>query len=156
MNKPTLQTYFVVEMHDDLIASYGGATGLREASLLSSALGHAGIARQLSDPSVYDLAAIYCYHLCMNHPFVDGNKRTACATMLMFLALHDLAFVDPMCDAVTTMVAIANKEMDKQQLAEWIEGWSWQTKPLEVYDLPTIYQEIKVYHDALFRRLAEV
>jgi len=156
MQKTTLETEFVIEMHDDLIATYGGALGLRDMSLLSSALGQAELSRQFSEPSVHDLAATHGYHLCMDHPFVDGNKRTAAATMLVFLALHDLALVDPFAELVEDMVSIANKEIGKRELAELLQGNSWSTKPSGNNDLSTIYKDIKVYHGALFQKLAEV
>ena len=157
MQKPTLQTGFVIEMHDDLIATYGGASGLRDMSLLHSALGQAELSRQFSEPSVCDLAATYGYHLCMDHPFVDGNKRTAAATMIVYLAMHDLALVDPFAELVDGMVAIANKKMDKKGLADLLYSYSCHARPPSGnYDLSTNYRDIKVYHGALFKKLAEV
>ena len=92
-----ITTGFVIEMHNDLIETYGGTKGLREPPLLDSALGQAELARHFAGPyagpSVYDLAATYCFHLCMDHPFVDGSKRTACAVLLVYLALHDIAVI---------------------------------------------------------------
>ncbi len=155
--KKTLHADFVIEMHNDLIASYGGTTGLRDISLLNSALGQAELTKQFSAPSVHDLAATYGYHLCMDHPFLDGNKRTACAVMLVHLALHDLALVDPIAELVETMVSIVNKQMSKRVLAELLEDYSWQTKPvMGSHGLSVIYQEIKTYHSELFQKLAEV
>lgn len=143
-------------MHNDLIASYGGASGLRDPGLLSSALGRVGFEKQFSQPSVYDLAAIYCYHLCMNHPFVDGNKRTACAVMLVHLALHDIALIAEDCELVDVMVSLASGEISKRQLVACLECITWSTKPMESYELQSVYQEIKVYHSELFRELAKV
>lgn len=151
-----ITTDFVIEMHNDLIATYGGASGLREPSLLSSACASAELVKQFADPSVYDLAAAYCYYLCMDHPFVDGNKRTACAVALVYLALNDIALIVEDCELVAVMVSVANKEMDKQQLAEWLESSTWSTRPMSSYELQSVYQEIKVYHSELFRELAKV
>lgn len=147
---------FVIEIHNDLIASYGGSLGLREPSLLNSALGQTDLAKHFSDPSVYDLAATYGYHLCMDHPFVDGNKRTACAVMLVYLALHDIAVIVEDCELVAVMLEIANGELNKKGLATVLEGITWSMRPMKSYELQSAYQEIKAYHDALFRELAKV
>lgn len=151
-----ITTEYVISIHNDLIATYGGSLGLREPSLLSSALGQAELAKHFSEPTVYDLAATYCYHICMDHPFIDGNKRTACAVMLVCLALHDIAVIVEDCELVAIMLEIANGELNKKGLATVLGGITWSTRPMESYELPTIYQEIKAYHDALFRELAKV
>lgn len=149
-----METDFVIEMHDDLIASYGGATGLREASLLSSALAQVDAVKQFSQPSLYDLAATYCYHLCQNHPFVDGNKRTACAVTLVFLALSDIAIIAHYSEIVKVMRDVAGKQMNKKDLTEWLEDLTWDTTRMDSYELPLVYKEVKKYHGDVFRVLA--
>lgn len=77
----------VIELHDVLIQKFGGITGVREVGLLESALAAPMMAvfgRELHK-SVYDKAGAYLYHIARNHPFCDGNKRTASATALAFL-----------------------------------------------------------------------
>ncbi len=80
----------VVEIHDAVLQAHGGAEGVRETALLESAV-HApqagmGGTPLLTDPD--DIAAAYLFYLCRNHAFLDGNKRTALATALVFLRLN--------------------------------------------------------------------
>lgn len=82
----------VLAIHDEVLAAHGGSAGLREVALLESAVAapQATImgAPLLSDP--VEIAAAYLFYLCRNHPFVDGNKRTALATCLVFLSENKL------------------------------------------------------------------
>jgi death-on-curing protein len=77
-------------IHDDQIASFGGTPGLRDEGLLDSALAQpqATFGQQWLHPTIPEQAAVYLYHLAMNHPFVDGNKRTAFAVMDTFLRVN--------------------------------------------------------------------
>lgn len=81
----------VLALHEDQIRRYGGAIGLRDAGLLSSAVAtpRATFAGELLHGTLVEIAAAYLYHLARNHPFVDGNKRTALAACLAFLWLND-------------------------------------------------------------------
>lgn len=82
----------VLAIHDEVLGAHGGSAGLREVALLESAVAapQATImgAPLLSDP--VEIAAAYLFYLCRNHPFVDGNKRTALATCLVFLSENKL------------------------------------------------------------------
>lgn len=71
----------VIMIHDDQIKSFGGSLGIRDYGLLKSAVFQPQVSfnGQLLHPNIYSQAAAYLYHLTMNHPFVDGNKRTAFA-----------------------------------------------------------------------------
>ncbi len=77
----------ILWLHDDQIASFGGTTGVRDLGLLDSALSQpkASFGGELLHPTIAEQAAAYLYHLAMNHPFVDGNKRTALASMEAFI-----------------------------------------------------------------------
>lgn len=77
----------VINIHDLLIMKYGGLMGLRDLGLLSSAVEtpKAQIDRHFLHKTVFDKAAAYLFHICKNHPFLDGNKRTAAAASLVFL-----------------------------------------------------------------------
>lgn len=68
--------------------------------------------------TIYEMAAAYAFHICKNHPFLDGNKRTAYSVMLLFLSLNDFDFVDDDQEHYAVMMAVANGEMTKQQLSE--------------------------------------
>ena len=79
-------------IHAEVLAAHGGGAGLREEALLESAVA-APQATMMSEPlftEPVEIAAAYLFYLCRNHPFVDGNKRTALATCLVFLSENDL------------------------------------------------------------------
>ena len=81
----------------DQIRRYGGAYGVRDNDLLSSALAMPGTTfeGQYLHKDLYDQAAAYAFHLWQNHPFLDGNKRTALASALVFLSLNGMELNDP-------------------------------------------------------------
>ena len=82
----------VKAIHDEVLAAHGGASGLREAALLESAVA-APRATMMGEPLLADpveVAAAYLFYLCRTHPFVDGNKRVALATCLVFLSANGL------------------------------------------------------------------
>jgi death-on-curing protein len=85
----------VLALHADQIRRYGGATGLLEAGLLSSALAapQASHEGRFLHGTLFEMAAAYLFHICQNHPFLDGNKRTALASCLIFLWLNDYEVV---------------------------------------------------------------
>ncbi len=79
----------VVEaLHAEQLRRHGGAQGLRDENALVSALHRAENKTVYGEPTVYDLAAAYVVGLARNHAFVDGNKRTAIVTAMLFLALN--------------------------------------------------------------------
>lgn len=80
----------VINTHDELIETYGGLKGIRDIGLLESALQMpaAGIQGKYLHRTIYDKAAAYLYYITMNHPFLDGNKRTAVMSSLMFLSVN--------------------------------------------------------------------
>ncbi|MFO1336843.1 MAG: type II toxin-antitoxin system death-on-curing family toxin [Burkholderiaceae bacterium] len=109
-------------VHDEQLAEHGGATGVRDEGLFESALSRARNLAAYGGPDVADLAAAYGFGIARNHPFVDGNKRTAFVAVELFLALngHDLAADD--ADCVLTMLAVAAGEMDEAGFAAWIRA----------------------------------
>ncbi len=87
---PTVEA--VRAIHAEVLSAHGGGAGLREEALLESALA-APQATMMGEPlftAPVEIAAAYLFYLCRNHPFVDGNKRTALATCLVFLSENDL------------------------------------------------------------------
>lgn len=82
----------VLAIHSEVLAAHGGSAGLRDNSLLESAVA-APQATMMGTPMFsepVEIAAAYLFYLCSNHPFVDGNKRTALATCLVFLSENGL------------------------------------------------------------------
>jgi death-on-curing protein len=114
---PTIEA--VKAIHAEVLAAHGGGAGLREAALLESAVA-APQATMMGEPLFTDpveVAAAYLFYLCRNHPFVDGNKRTALATCLVFLSENELLPEDQLeveaWEALTLDVAASR--IDREQ-----------------------------------------
>lgn len=110
-------------LHRRSIAEFGGASGLRDPALLASA-----ISRPLnrfhysSEENCAALAAAYAFGIARNHPFVDGNKRTAFAAMEVFLILNGWRLSADDADVIQTFLALASGAITETQLADWIEA----------------------------------
>ena len=113
----------VIAIHDDQVRLYGGAYGIRDAAGLDAALHmpQAQFDGEFLHPTILHMAAAYGFHLCQNHPFIDGNKRTAGMVMLTFLQFNGLEPLATELDYYTTMMAVAAEQMRKEQLAEWLQ-----------------------------------
>jgi len=116
----------VVEaVHLDQIREHGGLIGIRDDNALESALARA---RQRwsyeEDVGLARLAADYAFGIASNHPFRDGNKRTAFLAAVIFLGLNGLDFVAPEDEVVEKMFALAAGDLDEVALTEWIESRS--------------------------------
>ena|SRR5690349_11112969 len=122
MNEPTwLRLEAILAAHDDQLAEHGGGVGVRDQGLLESALARPLNLHAYGEPSLVKLAAAYAFGIARNHPFVDGNKRTALVAAELFLALngHDLTATDVEC--VETFLALAAGEISEEELAAWID-----------------------------------
>jgi death-on-curing protein len=110
----------VLDIHEEQLALFGGPGGIRDTGLLESALARAHnlFAYGESDPA--KLAAAYAFGIARNHPFVDGNKRTSLATLLVFLGLNDIAFAPPPAETTAIMLGLAAGEIGEEELANWI------------------------------------
>lgn len=108
-------------IHADQIATHGGLPGVRDAAMLDAALGRArskwGYATLTDLPT---LSAAYAFGIARNHPFNDGNKRTAFLTMVAFLGLNGVEFDAPEHEVVTAFTALAAGASDEVSLAAWI------------------------------------
>ncbi|MBI2093926.1 MAG: type II toxin-antitoxin system death-on-curing family toxin [Candidatus Omnitrophica bacterium] len=114
----------VVEVHADQIQRYGGQGGVRDFGLLESAMAQpeASFAGQWLHGGLYDMASAYAYHLCQNHPFIDGNKRTALACALVFLELNGLGVGDPEGLLKKAMLQMASGKMSKVAFAQLLRS----------------------------------
>jgi len=113
----------ILAIHDDQIRLYGGVYGVRDAAGLDSAL-HTPQAQfdgQFLHSTIFEMAAAYGFHLSQNHPFIDGNKRTAGMVMFTFLKLNGLEPVASEADYYATMMAVASGQMSKEELAAWVQ-----------------------------------
>jgi len=113
----------VLAIHDDQIRLYGGAYGIRDAANLDAALHmpQAQFAGEYLHPTIFHMAAAAGFHLCQNHPFIDGNKRTAGMVMFTFLALNGYELTATETDYYTVMMAVASSRMTKEQLVDWLQ-----------------------------------
>jgi death on curing protein len=103
----------------DQIRRYGGIYGLRDTDLLSSALAmpSASYDGKFLHADLFEQAAAYAFHISQNHPFIDGNKRTALASALVFLSLNGIELDDPKQRLFRLMVDVSSKGMTKQEIA---------------------------------------
>ena len=109
----------ILFLHDDQINSFGGTPGLRDRGLLESALSQplATFGGELLHPTISEQAAAYLYHLAMNHPFLDGNKRTAFAAMDTFLRVNGYRLVMTNEEAYELVIQVVQGNLDKEELA---------------------------------------
>ena len=107
-------------VHDEQIAEHGGSAGLRDAALLESALARPLNLAAYGKPDFAELAACYGVAIAKNHPFLDGNKRTAFVAVELFLMLNGWQLNAPDTDAVLTMLSVAAGRTDEVAFADWI------------------------------------
>lgn len=114
----------LLAVHDEQLAEHGGGTGVRDAGALTSALARPRNLVAYGAPDVFDCAAAYAVGIARNHPFVDGNKRTAFVAMELFLQLNGQALLVDDADAVTTMLGVAAGQVSEASLAAWLRAHS--------------------------------
>lgn len=114
----------VITIHFAAITRFGGMDGVRDEGLLESALGQPfqGFGDDDFYPTVAQKAARYAYGIASNHPFADGNKRTATAVMGAFLRMNGYRFKPRHDELLETMIGVANGSVSFEQLAEWVEA----------------------------------
>jgi len=118
-----LSEALILAIHEDQIRLYGGIYGIRDAARLDAAL-HVPQAQfdgQFLHTSILQMAAAYGFHLCQNHPFIDGNKRAAGMAMFTFLKLNGLEPVVAEFDYYVKMMEVASGQLSKEQLAVWLQ-----------------------------------
>lgn len=107
-------------VHLEQLAEHGGGAGTRDQALFESALARPHNLAHYGNPDVFDLAAAYAVGLAKNHPFVDGNKRTAYVAMELFLILNGTQLTADDASATLTMLAVAAGDIDEPTLAQWL------------------------------------
>ena len=115
-----LTVEIVKEIHATAISMFGGLEGLREPTLLESAV--AAPQASFGGKSIFgdtvEIAAAYLYYLCSNHPFVDGNKRVALGSCLVFLELNGFKFADDSEDWENLTLAVAASLLSRQEITD--------------------------------------
>lgn len=107
-------------VHDEQLAEHGGAAGVRDEGLFESAVARPQHLAHYGQPDVADLAAAYGFGLARNHPFIDGNKRTAFVAVELFLDCNGQRLVADDAECVLVMLAVAEGSLDETGFADWI------------------------------------
>ena len=116
----------VIEAHADQINRHGGQHGVRDLSLLQSALAQpeASFGGEWLHTTLHEMAATYAYHICQNHPFFDGNKRAALVCSLVFLELNGVHVEDPKGLFEDAVLRMASGKMSKTEFKVLLEKLS--------------------------------
>jgi death-on-curing protein len=125
MSEPEwLDTTIVLDVHAEQLALFGGAEGVRDIGLLESALARPLNKFAYGETDLAALAAAYAFGIARNHPFVDGNKRAAFASIIVFLGLNEIDFDVPAEAATAIILSLAAGEVSEESLARWIrDNW---------------------------------
>ena len=115
-----IQREVIVAIHEMQLAEHGGLEGVRDAGLLDSALGRPQNLAAYEAPDAAALAAAYGWGIARNHPFIDGNKRTAFVAIELFLQLNGGALHASDADCVLTMLSVAAGDLPEDTLADWL------------------------------------
>lgn len=112
----------VILAHAEQVAEHGGASGIRDEGLLESALARPENLAAYGDPDAAELAASYAFGLARNHPFVDGNKRTAFVTSASFLIINGFRLDVSEAEAAVIFLDLAAGSMSEEELAAWFRA----------------------------------
>jgi death-on-curing protein len=115
-----LSQQIVLAIHDEQLAEHGGAIGLRDPGLLESALARPMNRAGYGDPDIAELAAVYAIAIVQNHPFLDGNKRTAYVMLETFLELNGASFPVSDIEAVIAMLSLAAGDSSDEEFTSWV------------------------------------
>lgn len=108
--------------HAEQLAEHGGGEGVRDARLLESAMARPQNLAAYGEPDIAALAAAYAYGIARNHPFVDGNKRTAAVVSETFLILNGHVLDVSDAELVVAFLALAAGELSEEELGDWFRS----------------------------------
>lgn len=116
----------IVRIHFKVIKQYGGADGVHDIGLLESAVARpkAGFGEYEAYPDLFAKAAVLLHSLIKNHPFIDGNERTALTACSLFLTRNGYLLEAPEKNLFNFILSIANDKLDAQQITEWLKTHS--------------------------------
>ncbi len=125
----------VIFLHDDFILTYGGSSGIRDFGLLESAIFRSQASFGGTDlyPTIFDKAAALLHGILFNHPFVDGNKRTAIGAAAAFLAKNGWSLKAKLEEVVAFPLAIEKTRPDIDTIALWLKEHSKKEKAKAVW-----------------------
>jgi death on curing protein len=115
--------YVIIYFQEQLIDIYGGTMGIRDEGMLDSALEQPKVmfGGSFLHDSITKMAAAYGFHLCNNHPFIDGNKRIAFVAMDTFLQKNGFEICATEKEAYVIMIKLASGKLTKEELTNWLE-----------------------------------
>jgi death-on-curing protein len=114
----------IVDMHTEQLVNFGGPPGIRDQGMLESALARPINRWSYGETDLAALAAAYAFGLAKNHPFVDGNKRTAFHALMVFLWINGVRFSPKPAEATTIILSLAAGEVSEESLTRWIrDNW---------------------------------
>lgn len=113
----------VLSLHEEQIRLFGGSSGVRETNLLLSAIGNveATFGEVFLHETIFEMAAAYLYGICRNHPFVDGNKRSAVAAALTFLDMNGIEVDAEENEFYDLVIGVAEGRVSKAAIAVFLE-----------------------------------
>jgi death on curing protein len=117
----------VLTLHEQSLAEFGGAASISDEGMLDSALGKPENLFAYGKPTIFALAASYCFGLMKNHPFIDGNKRVGFTVAVVFLELNGYRFKATEAYAVLRTLAFAAGELSEPKYAAWLKANSRRT-----------------------------
>jgi death-on-curing protein len=114
----------IIESHQNQIDTYGGSDGIRDIGLLESAIAQpeASFGGQYLHADIFEMAAAYLYHLVMNHPFVDGNKRVGLEAALIFLEINNENLKASDQELVDLVLKTTAGQVGKREIAEFFRS----------------------------------
>lgn len=110
----------ILAIHEALIAEHGGVSGVRDDGLLEAGLARPQNKAAYGGASIFELAASYAFGICRNHPFIDGNKRTALMAVYVFLRLNGWRLIASEAEAVVMIRDLAAGEIGEAEITNWI------------------------------------
>ncbi len=140
-----LERGLVLALHDRQLAEHGGSSGVRDEGLLESALARPQPLHAYGDPppDLADLAATLAFGLARNHPFVDGNKRTAAVACESFIELNRGELLAEDAELFPVFLAVAEGHMKVEEFAPWLRAHMAPTPPRGVHEPRPRYRRTK-------------
>ena len=144
-----LEKALVLAIHDRQLAEHGGSAGVRDETLLESALARPQQLFAYGDPppDLAELAACLAFGLARNHPFVDGNKRTAYVAYRTFLALNEIELVASDEEKYLTMLALAEGKLSEKDFSAWLHAHMQASTRNQVHETRRSYKAKRLHRD---------
>lgn len=118
-----IATEVALAAHREQLIAHGGGDGVRDVRLLESAMARPQNLLGYGKPDLAALAAAYAYGIARNHPFIDGNKRTALVVSETFIALNGAELIATDAEAVVAFLALASGDLTEDELASWFRDY---------------------------------